>query len=419
MKNIISASTVNKVVALLFVSGFAFLPTVIYSNAAAESGVPPKLAASDVLSARLLSSENHRVLDEIQYDGQYFQFELETDYGTETVTSRALLKLRIHEAIAIAQASRAIHQNAREKKLNKSAFTRQFDQSNLAGDDPGAKVEYPQFRFTGKKKKSLDKAGSTEQSGFYPPEKQDHIFYSHKRAVAARLQMDVYSTNPAAQDIMEQLAQARVGGKMPMGAAFILERDPETILSKGLVDADVRRALKDYAPDELRQMNDEILGKLGISVTARRQFLSHAAFSPRHATYITAYLQKMKNVKGRDVFLDALLGADTEVHAIQFEQLARMLAVYNEQVEALDNMSMIGSILVVHTTGNTLLVAQPVDILYQPNNIISLGDALNYPTKGARPRGKELIVTGIVTATSRKRLEDRGFKIRENFLSRQ
>lgn len=387
---------------------------------------PPMLKAKDVLSARLLRSENHRVLDEIRYDSHFFQFELEANDGTEPVTSKALLKIRVHEAEAVAAASNAmLHQT---EELASGAGTQPSERDYMSAgssDDRGdldGGVPFSQLRFSGKKKTSPDspeKAGSGGVPDGVSVAGNAPDLGAHKRAVAARLQLDVYTSNAVVQGLLDQLARARANGKTPLGAGFFIERDPETKLARGLVDAEVRRALKDNTPDELRGMNDRILTTLAIPADVRQRFLDHPVFTPRHRTFITAYLEQLGTVAGRELFLLAALGAENETQALFFEQLARMLALYNEQVEALASLSLAGLTVTARTRTGTLVVAQPVDIVYWSEYFDSLTRSVDGLPEASASPGRELVVTGILTDRARSELQGRGYAVRDRFLVRR
>ena len=99
---------VTKNVSGLLAACLACMPAGVVAATDLNYESPPILMAQDVLSVRLLRSDTHRVLDEIRYDGHFFRFVLESGDSTDPVISKALLKIRIHEAEAIAAASSAM-----------------------------------------------------------------------------------------------------------------------------------------------------------------------------------------------------------------------------------------------------------------------------------------------------------------------
>lgn len=384
---------------------------------------PPGLRAGEVLSTGLLRSGNHRVGDEIEYADYLLQFELETDYGSEAVISKALLKIRVHEAAIIAEASNAMQQltKARDAGIAGQVDDRDYLSARQADprNDLDAGIQYSQIRLSGKKKTGPGQPAENKASGFsesVSPAGSDAALDAHKRALAARLQMDVYTSNEVAQALLNKLARSRSAGMAPLDAGFFVERDPETKLARGLVDADVRRSLKDNNREELRELNDQVLTSLMIAAELRQQFLDHPVFSPRHRTYIVAYLEHLGNIEGREAFLMAALSAGNETQALFYEQWARMLAVYDEQVETLTKLSQHGSTVTALTTGGTLMLAQPVDIVYWSENIDLLTGDLDRALAGKALSGRELVITGTATTTARRELEGRGITIRDNFL---
>ena len=149
---------------LLSLSGaIAVSLSAIISSFAATSPVGyeslPQFKAGDVLSAGLLNSNHHRVLDETSPDGQFLRFELETNNGTEMLTSVALLKIRVHEATAIADASNAIIEKT--NGLASGALTRPTDLDSISPSqadkysDMDSQLYSSQIRLSGKKKMRL------------------------------------------------------------------------------------------------------------------------------------------------------------------------------------------------------------------------------------------------------------------------
>ena len=240
---------------------------------------------------------------------------------------------------------------------------------------------------------------------------------AYKRAIAARLQIDVYTSNQYAQDLLDKLAKMRATGNTRLGAGFFIDRDPQTKLERGLVDAEVWRALKNYTREELREMNDKILAGSIISPPIRQRFLDHPAYSPRHITFISAYLNHLGNVEGCEFFLLLALSAENETQALFFEQWARVLAVYNQQVEGIKKLSQVGGKVVAHTKSGVMVVIEPVDILYWSEHVDSLVKSLDIPIEGTAPSTRELVVTGMVTDTAHRVLEKRGYRVRDKFLT--
>ena len=95
-----------------------------------------------------------------------------------------------------------------------------------------------------------------------------------------------------------------------------------------------------------------------------------------------------------------------------------MLAVYDEQVEALEKLGQVGSTVTALTTSGVLVLAQPVDIVYWSEHFDSLTDTADSLYGGTALRGRELLVTGMVTKSARRELEGRGYTVRERFLTK-
>ena len=400
-------------------------------SAAAEYEASPGLQASDVLSPRLLRSESHRVHDEIGYDGHFIQFSLETDHGIDSVTSKALLRIRVHEAAAIGQASLAARKHAGVNILRPSKHLGRSstDDQPTSGSrrDLDIDVSAAEFSIVGNTRPLPSRSMRADRSrdsfpGSTNPISKTPIVQAvdvYKRTIAAKLQVDVYTSNRVLRQTLNALARNGAMGDVSMDSTFFIEREAETTVTRGLVDAGVRRALKDNSTDELRELNDQVLSTLSIVPELRQRFLDHPALSPRHKTYIVAYLQYLKTGQGLDSILFAALAAKGEAQALFYEQLARALAVYNQDVDAIAELRIVGSTLIAHTTRGTLVIVQPVDVVYWTEYFDSLTGPVAKEAERTKVRGREVVVTGMITTRARRELAGRGFTVREKFLARR
>lgn len=383
------------------------------------------LSASDVLPTSLVRSEYHRVLDDIDYDGFFIQFNIETDNGIETVKSRPLLKIRIHEAQAIAEVNNGLQ---RQSNLAKSSKENRPDAPDERTTDAGItrgvqgdSATHPQMKLIGGKKSRADKITEfsvSDTSDISSNLSDDYIFQAHKRAVAARLQLDVYSSNPTIQTLLDRLARELAQGRTTLGSSFTIERDPETRLGQGEIDAGIRRNLKDKTPADLRLHNEKILARLGVSADLQKRFLDHSVLTPRHKSFISAYINQLGDIKGLDSLFEAVLKVNNETEALSYEQLARLLAVYNEKVEALAKVELDGSTASANTMSGALVIMMPADIIYWSKDI----EAIIEHTKAAYPGDQtrmELVVPGVMTDIALQAIEARGFKVRDRYLSRR
>ena len=104
----------------LLVYNFKGLYIIILTTLAASPGFilgntyedPPVFSASEVLPAELLKGTHHKVGDSVTVVRYGYQFELETESGTQVVWSKALLQRRIQEAEAIAERNEAASENS-------------------------------------------------------------------------------------------------------------------------------------------------------------------------------------------------------------------------------------------------------------------------------------------------------------------
>ena len=381
----------------------------------------PRVYLDQLLPGTLIRSGNHRVLSEVRAQRNTIEFEIESDYGFYRVRSIPMVIQRVHEIRTLAQAV-----NHFESQNNQLA-TELRGQLHQATQNVGQTFQELHQIADGQ---STDRQGtggqgtvasqSTSRSGLYRAlVPDDPVLAAHKRSAASQLDLDAYSTNPRVQEFLNALARARAGGQPSAGSvAVTLPPRAEVAIAGGRVEGRVRSIMTHKTIEELEERNADRLTAAGVPDEVVAAFLAHPVLSPRHKTAATEYLQLLEGVADREVVLQAALDASDEVEAAYFIQMVRMLAHYHEREGRLKGLLPSGHIAIGITESNAVLVVVPFDLVYWNRETDEIFSELAVYANRKNYAGREILVSGVLTAQARAQFAELGYDVRERFLFR-
>ncbi|MGH8246226.1 MAG: hypothetical protein ACREUU_07315, partial [Gammaproteobacteria bacterium] len=188
-------------------SVISVLPLMIIPAAAVGTEASPEVTVAQVLPAELKQSVHHSV-EQVETDGRFYHYRVDTEFGAYTVGSTASLRILVEETAILSQ---AVNQFARNDAEIGDELRGQFSVSadstidiltrpvstatDLAGQladnlnetltgTPGAAQPMPDARYLAER--SLDPGVAM-----------------HRRNVAAQWGLDVYSSNPRVQEFLD------------------------------------------------------------------------------------------------------------------------------------------------------------------------------------------------------------------------
>ena len=127
-----------------------------------------------------------------------------------------------------------------------------------------------------------------------------------EREIAKELGVDVYTDNPHLQGLLIQMAKGRMGGKgVAMVGKFLLPLAglvAVTVTASGINSA-ADQFINDKNRGDLYSANMDVLMRLGFDSNHVKQVLNSPYYSPREATYLRFYLEKLKDVPRKDQIL--------------------------------------------------------------------------------------------------------------------
>lgn len=129
----------------------------------------------------------------------------------------------------------------------------------------------------------------------------EKVLGSSEREIAAEFDVDVYTSNPHLQDLLRQMARARLGGKGTATAVKFLLPMPLLISVTATVGGINRAAdqlVNDHGRADLFEMNQDSFLWMGFPPEEIKRFLNLPHYSPREATYMRFYLEQLKETEG-------------------------------------------------------------------------------------------------------------------------
>jgi hypothetical protein len=383
-----------------------------------EAEAPPTLKASELLPPDLLKSEVHAVSENVELDRFLCKYDVQTPFGIYNVTSTEMLKIRVHEFQVLKNAKNISGMDEFFGSMKDSIVqvpmgvvdTVVHPIASVKKMGEGVKSKFTavgRFFTSGREKSEYEDSSLTEFS-----------LGKFKRGVAIELGVDVYSTNPNIQKLLNHVARARSMGAAPVRlAGFVAPMGVGIALTMLSLRRDVTNDLQSKTPSELHAMNNKILKDLGIADDVREAFLENKYYSPRHKTIIVANLEAMKDVDGLENFLITTLEDRSEEEALHAERQSDMLLYYHKRIDKFDRIGRIGKRLPAAVTkkGGSLVVVGPVDYMYVDEMAVETMGTLNKIRDEVKVEKVIVAITGQASPRARETAQKAGFTIRENF----
>lgn len=399
---------------LVTITLFTLIISTGVAFAAANYEVPSAKRASEVLPSNLRSGPHFRVQDRVAADGYMLRFTVNSDYGTFPVTGEYGLRKLIKEIQAIAALKKTSKGEAfAEGVRGKAQDTVEFA-ANLVVDPGATLASVPQ---------GVAKLFDNISTGLQKPRepRRDSVgqqllnVSDAKRKMAYDLGVDVYSSNRVLQNELESLSRAQALGALGASAAIPYGGGTVVGLSRMSQTAgEVNRLLRDESPSALRNLNERKLQAMGVDRSLTERFLNNSQLSPRHKTVIVASLEKLSGARGRDAFINFALQATDEGSANFMQNLAELLAAYQQTVSPIREITAPGIIL-ARTANGTVFIPFPLDYgvwTVRAERVVK-NTLARHKTPGRTPASIEFWVTGAVSPLARRQLEAQGIKVTE------
>ncbi len=381
----------------------------------------PVIRMSDVLTSQQAQSVYHRVED-IELNGKFYNFRVDTQFGNFNIASMALFRKRIEEITTLAQ---AVNQFSKKDDSLSEEIRGQFSiRADSALDIISRPVESA-ANLAGQVADNLNDtfAGVPGEAsagfGYHGKELKDPVAAMHKRNIASQWGLDVYSTNPKVQEFLNAVTRARSSGRISAGTPTLRSQIRRPVKAADVdIEANTAFLLKSKNVRELYQINSKLLLDMNINVDIVKRFLQNTAFSPRHITRITHYLDSMEGVRNRSAFIEAAYGAKNEVMAQAFDESAMMLKYYHDKVAGLETLYAGSEVLEAISKDRRMVYFVPVDMIYWSEQTEQLFDSLQHRARESGFTTWEIITAGSFTEEASRQLRQRKFILRDRFVNK-
>ena len=393
------------------------------ANSQAYYEARPVIRMSEVLTSQQAQSVYHRVED-IELDGKFYRFRVDSEMGNYTITSLALFRKRVQEILTLSQ---AVNQFEKENVQLSEEITGQFSiRANSAMDIISRPVESA-ANLAGQVANNLNdslsrparESTTSSRISYIAQESNDPVAAMHKRNIASQWGLDVYSNNLNVQQFLNAVTQARSSGKISAGTPSLQSQlNRPTKLADIEIETHTAYLLKSKGVQELRQINGALLQGMKISQEIAERFLSNSAFSPRHKTRITHYIDALRGVRNRSAFIEAAANIQSMTMAMAFEEVAMMLNYYHKKINGLEKLNAGNDVLEAISGEGRILYFAPVDMIYWSEETEKLFDSLRNRAEQSGFSTWELVTAGRVTEEASKELKKRKFVLRAQFVNR-
>ena len=376
----------------------------------------PVLSASKILPPELLSGPNHQVQERVTSDGYLNIYQIDSKFGTFTVVSTALLRKRIGEINAMVvmekiQESKEYLDSIKEAGLDAMTSAMSLVTSpvkTLTGAAEGLGAAFSRVGSTlfGAGRSQSEEARIKDAIGFA----------ATKRQYAYQFDVDVYSDNQQMQDMLNKISWAGYAGSLTWSAAMMAVPGGAgvamTVVGTNKV---LNEVFQNTPPVELRQLNSQKLNAMGVNSQIADAFLNNTIFSPREQTLLVQALSEMDGVADRGALVRLAVPSENPTVAFFRQRQAQMYAGYNKSVSRLASFFTLGQFAVARTVNGALVVNFPADYGVWTEGMASLMTGANQLINSNFPglTDKQLWLTGTLSATARKEIENRGWQVHD------
>lgn len=411
----------NRRFARLFTCAFAIVAIIVdilFAVSAQEPNAEITTAnAREILPPSYFRSLEYEIEDDAERTDFFYRFYVTSDYGSLSVNSIPMLRLRLAEINAIAMI---------EPRLQKLGFAGDLatrGKRGVGGDSVAEILTDPlgtAGALIGNIRFNLEETFSTPVRADVAPTSKVRSETEidpdpHKRSAAALLNVDVYSSNKVLQGVLERVARAHSAGKLPQ---LLSVPDPSQVgpipFGTGNLDARIRSKLKNFSAAEINEEVDSRLMNVGIASATRIALRVHAHFTPRSRLYLSAYLATFKNASNLDHVLQAALSATTEADALAFVNLTRMVAFYRLAGNAVERVVLRRN-FPVFVGNETTLLALPVDRFGWSLENREMLEALLKLAASEQAPNVTIALAGSASKDAREGLAERGIRLVQSY----
>ncbi len=377
--------------------------------------VPKTLKASQILPQGMLRGEGFSVREKVSNDGFMNTYVVKSEYGTSTVVGDDHLRARLQEI----RATKAIEELAGSKAFGDAA------KGAAAGTVEGGKalVTSPVETTKGAVKGMGRWMGNVGRSvGSRDPYQENVVstalgYDAAKRGYALEFDVDPYTDFEPFQEQLARVARADAAGGLITSVAMDVATEGTTLGTVVTVTslAAMKDVLKDNPPGTLARINRKKLEGMGVPDHQIDAFLKNYNYTPTQATLLVEALNRMGNVKGREIFIAHASAAPDKPMARYWQQMAEMMANYVTEKGGRAEIISVADHPWLRTREGVVLAVIPVDYMIWSRELDDAErDAAADIAALSKVSRKEVWAEGAVDPAARRSLEARGWTVRHN-----
>lgn len=373
---------------------------------------PPTFTAAQVLPPALQHSPYHSIEGTVTNDGFINTYLMKTKYGTYTVESTDLLKVRVHEIAAAVQL---------EEKSGTGTMLNAAGQTAMkplkTGKDlitkPGRTVKNT-FRGVGR---MFGRIGA----GMAKTDSQGESTFgsltgagSAKRKLAYKFGVDPYTKfEPLRVQLASLSAASAVGDTATfVGFAFITG-GAGVAISVGSGSETLRATLRDSTAAELEETGRRQLAGMNVDQASINAFYRNQWLTPTGKAILLDALNRLGGVVNRGDFIRRAVNASSHKVAFLVLRRAQMTAAYHERVSPVRSITSLGGVPMALTNGGIVGVF-PIDHLSWTRGFAGTVSAVNNGRKTlpGSPRVK-MLITGTASKLAAANLKKNGWQLEQ------
>ncbi len=362
-----------------------------------------------LVSAKLLKSDAYTLAPRAAIYQGVALYQMESEFGTSTLVGGTGLLERIDELSAIEQLRAMQGSDVYKEALKKSGKAPVETVKNLA-NEPVETLKNIGRGLGG----FLSDVGYSMVSD---DPNQENVaktalgFAAAKRQFAYELGVSPYSTFQPLQDELSDVAWTAVSGGLTISAGFRAISGAAGALIKTSGTAESMRTLvRDNSPRKLQSINEEKLLAMGVSESLTDAMLDNFNYDPENETRLVGALGSMKDVPGRELFVQRAALQDQPYNARLMREWAELFAAYHENVGPVKAIVMAATTpYLVREDGSTLGLF-PSDYIAIDGTFVARNSAVIAALRDQGLEPGDAWITGVVDPAVIPVLQEIGWK---------
>ncbi len=375
--------------------------------------LPITLSAAKTLPADLQKGANFQVDDGITNDGLINTYYLQTDYGKLKIVSDGLYLERINELRALEHMEQLEQTKEFGEALKKGAMAPVSAVKSLA-TEPVDTVKAIGSGISNWVSDIGNAAVSDDpnQAGVF----STAIGYAAaKRAFAYEYGINPYTDFQPVQDKLGEIARVNVAGGLTPKIAFGLIKKPVGTVLKVTAMADsMKKMARDKSPEELDDINQEKLKKMGVSDDVSKRLLRNYNYDPQEKTLLVGALDAMQGVAQRDLVILSASHAQDKSVARYLRAQAQMMLGYHQNILPAKTILSINGGLALQNNKGAIIGLSPYDYAAWTSTLDRKEKMTTEKLKSmSGVTGKELWIAGRIAHPARTAIESRGWVVKD------